>query len=187
MGWTPGDLVEYRHLLGDRVWLTFETYVVEDSPELVVTYLPRGAPMSYADGPWPTPNGRHAWWPRPAWEGHGMLMLQRPADPYGVWVFWDGPDRGHECWYLNIHEWSRDERGHSMRDLELDVVVRPDGTYELKDEDLVDVRVAEGRMSAADAAHARGVAKDLVRMLELGERWWDVSWAAWSPPPGWDR
>jgi hypothetical protein len=167
------------------VWCVIPTYVVSDTPDLVVTYLPSGAPFSFPPGPWPTPNGLHPWHAKPAWDGHGLLMLQRPGDPYGVWVFWDGPERSFECWYLNIHEWSRDPRGHAIRDLELDVVVYPDGRWRLKDEDLVDVRVAEGRMSLADKATAHTVAADLVAMVEGGETWWDPGWSDWTPPAAW--
>jgi hypothetical protein len=178
--WAYGDVVEHRHLLRDRVWLTMPVRVVSDVPDLVVTYLPGGAPMTYVSG------DPHPWYPQRAWRGHGVLMLQRPADPYGVWVFWDGPERSFDCWYLNVHEWSRDDGGHSIRDLELDVVVAADGTYRLKDANLVDLRVDEGRMSADDAVTARTVADDVMRMVERAETWWDAAWASWTPPPGWD-
>lgn len=182
----PGDVIEHRHLCGDRVWATLPVHVVSDAADLLVTYLASGAPVTYLPGPWPTANGRHPWHPTERWGGHGVLMLQRPGDPYGAWVFWAGPERAFDCWYLNIHEWSRDATGHAIRDLELDVVVRADGTVRLKDEDLVDVRVAEGRLTGADAAHARAVGAELVAMVARGDMWWDPAWAAWSPPDGWD-
>lgn len=187
MTWWPGEVIEHRHLCGDRVWCVIPAHVVRDSPDLVVTYMPGGAPLSFVPGPWPTANGLHPWEPRPTWGGHGVLMLQRPRDRYGVWAFWHGPQRAFDCWYLNIHEWSRDRAGHSLRDLELDVVVAPDGSWRLKDEELVDVRVAEGRLTPQDAVTARAVADGLIRMVEAGETWWDPSWASWSPPPGWDQ
>jgi hypothetical protein len=181
----PGDVVVHRHLCGYRCWLGLPVYVVEDTAELVVTYLPEGAAFRYVPGEWPTATGRHPWHPGTEWRGHGVLMLQRPGDPYGVWVFWRGPERAHSCWYLNIHEWSRVPDGFAIRDLELDVVVRPDGTHEWKDNEHVDTRVAEGRFSAADAAHARAVGRDLTAMLDRGERWWSDNWAGWAPPPEW--
>ncbi|HVF06703.1 MAG TPA: DUF402 domain-containing protein [Frankiaceae bacterium] len=185
MAWEPGQVIRERHLCGDGVWGHLPNHVVLDSPSLVVTYLAGGAPMAYEPGPWPTATGMHPWHPRPAWSGHGLLKLQRPGDPYGAWVVWEGEQRSFACWYLNIHEWSRDDDGFSIRDLELDVVVR-DGVPRLKDEELLDVRVAEGRLSVADVAHARAVADALVAMVERGGQWWDAAWAEWTPPPGWD-
>ncbi len=185
MGWSHGDLVVFRHLTGERCWLGMPVYVVSDTPELVAVYLPSGAPFRFVPGPWPTESGLHPWHPAESWSGHGILMLQRPGDPYGVWVFWHREEREFEAWYLNIHEWSRVPDGFTIRDLELDIVVAPDGSYALKDEELVDVRVAEGRMSAADAERARAVGRDLTAMLDRGERWWNDEWASWSPPPEW--
>ena len=186
MGWAFGEVVEHRHLCGDRVWGSLPTRVVSDTPDLLVTYTPSGAPVTYVPGPWPTATGEHPWHPTPAWSGHGVLMLQRPGDPYGAWVFWAGPARAFACWYLNIHEFSRGPDWTAIRDLELDVVVPAGGPPRLKDEEYVDVRVAEGRLTVADAALARAVAADVVGLVERGETWWDRSWESWAPPPGWD-
>ena len=186
MTWQPGQVVEHRHLAGTRVAATLPVHVVLDTPELFATYLPGGAPVTYLPGPWPTATGHHPWHPQARWSGHGVLQLQRPADPYGVWVFWEGAERRFAFWYLNIHDHVRDETGWAIRDLELDVVVR-DGVPRLKYEQYVDLRVAEGRFTQADADHARAVADDLVGMVERGEQWWDESWARWAPPAGWDR
>jgi hypothetical protein len=185
MGWSRGDVVAFRHLCGERCWFGVPVYVVEDTPGLVALYLPGGAPFRFVPGPWPTENGLHPWEPAESWSGHGLLMLQRPGDPYGVWVFWRGDEREFVAWYLNIQEWYRVADGFAIRDLELDVVVRPDGSYALKDAELVDVRVAEGRMSEADAAHARAVADDVTAKLDRGEHWWSAEWASWTPPAEW--
>ena len=186
MTWSPGDVVTFEHLCFERAWGVLPVRVVLDEPGLVALYLPGGAPMTYYPGPWPTATGEHPWHPRTIWSGHGILMLQRPGDRYGAWVFWDGPERAFQCWYLNIHDWSRTPTGAAIRDLELDVVVAPDGSCRLKDEELLDQRVAEGRLTAGDIADARAVAGDLVRMVGAGESWWDPAWAAWIPPDGWD-
>jgi hypothetical protein len=186
VSWAFGETVVNRQLCGDRCWLEVPARVVSDTPGLLVTYLPGGARFAYVPGEWPTPNGRHPWHPRTGWSGHGVLMLHRPGDPYGVWHFWDGPDRTFSCWYLNIQDWGRDEGGFWIRDLELDVIVRPDGRCELKDEHLLAERVAQGRMSDADVTHAHRVAAEAVDAVRSGTQWWDPSWSAWTPPPGWD-
>lgn len=185
MVWSYGEVVAHRHLCGDRCWMGLPVYVVSDAPDLVVTYLPGGAEFRHVEGDWPTETGRHPWHPGTEWRGHGVLMLQRPGDSYGVWSFWQGAAREHRFWYLNIHDWSRTPDGFAIRDLELDVVLRPDGTHGWKDDEYVDQRVAEGRFTAADAERARAVGRDLTAMLDRGERWWSDEWAAWTPPPAW--
>jgi hypothetical protein len=186
MAWAYGDTVVERQYTGDRCWLELPCRVVSDEPELLVTYLPRGAPFTYLPGPWPTANGHHPWYPGRAWTGHGVLMLHRPGDAYGVWHFWTGPERVFDCWYLNVQEWGRHDGGFWIRDLELDVIVEPDGAVAYKDAELVDVRVAEGRMTTDDAALARRTADDVAELVRAGEAWWDPAWTRWSPPPGWD-
>ena len=67
-----------REVLNDgRCWAEIEVELVHEDDGLLVTYIPTGAPMRY-------PLGFHPWFPRPAWEGHGVLMLHRPGDWYAV-------------------------------------------------------------------------------------------------------
>jgi predicted RNA-binding protein associated with RNAse of E/G family len=75
-------------------------------------------------------------------------MVQRPGDHHAVWHFWTGPDREFACWYVNLQTaFVRTSVGYDTQDLELDIVVTPDGTWTLKDLDVLDDRVAEGRFS----------------------------------------
>ena len=77
-----------------------------------------------------------------------MLMLQRPGEAHAVWHFWDGPDRDFRCWYLNLQSpFRRTSIGYDTQDLELDIVVAPDGSFVLKDLELMDQRVADGRFT----------------------------------------
>lgn len=196
--WSRGDIVIRREQLGlqpgevaertsaDGVWLEVPVFVVDDSPAQLVSYTAAGARFSFPDGPWPTPTGRHPWSGRAAWEGHGCLMVQRPEDHYAVWHFWDGPDRDFVCWYLNLQTaFVRASDGYSTQDLELDIVVFPDGSHVVKDDEVLDDRVAEGRYSAELVAWVRSYGEQLTDRLDRVGPWWDRSWAQWSPPPNW--
>lgn len=161
-------------------------FVVEDTPEHLVTYIAEGAEMGFVDGPWPTPDGRHPWHHKVAWEGHGCLMVQRPGDPYAVWHFWDGPDRNFVCWYVNLQaDFVRTAIGYDTQDFELDLVVFPDGSRVVKDLEVLDDRVAEGRYTAGLVDWIRELGDDLVERLGAGERFWDERWAQWEPPAEW--
>ena len=46
----------------------------------------------------------HPWHGRTRWEGHGVLMLQRPGEAHAIWVFWHGPEREFTGWYVNLQE-----------------------------------------------------------------------------------
>jgi hypothetical protein len=176
--WSEGDVVVRREVLNDGTcWLESPVRVVRDTPELLAAYTWEGAPFTFPAAPFV-----HPWLGRPGWEGHGTLMLARPGDAYGVYVFWTGPRRDFDCWYVNFQEpLRRTSRGFDTQDLELDLIVHPDGRWELKDDDMLDVRVAEGRFTQDQADATREEARRLIAELEAGRRWWDDCWAGWSP------
>ncbi|MHB8509517.1 MAG: hypothetical protein ACYDGR_12850 [Candidatus Dormibacteria bacterium] len=67
--WRPGDVVLRREMLHGRPWLENPVYIVEDREDLLVSFIPEGAPFTYPPGTWPTPNGRQPWYPKLCWEG----------------------------------------------------------------------------------------------------------------------
>ena len=198
--WEPGELIVRREVLGlgpgfhpeprpswhELPWEAVPVFVVEDTAEHLVTYLPEGAEVGFADGDWPTPDGTHPWHPKTQWEGHGCLMVQRPGDPHAVWHFWSGPDRAFSCWYINLQaDFVRTAVGYDTQDFELDIVVFPDGSYVVKDLDLLDARITEGRFTHGLVDWIRDVGAELTAELDAGRPWWDQDWAHWTPPESW--
>ncbi len=192
--WSHGDVIARREQLGLQpdvvaertptvgVWSETPVFVVEDTPEHLVSYIAPGARFRFPAGEWPT----HPWSAREAWTGHGCLMVQRPQDHFAVWHFWDGPDREFVCWYLNLQTaFVRSGGGYDTQDLELDIIVHPDGTYVVKDDELLEDRVAEGRYSLALVKWIRSFGAELTGRLDSEGPWWDRSWAQWAPPPDW--
>jgi hypothetical protein len=176
--WSEGEIVVRREVLNSgHCWLESPMQIVRDTPELVVTYTWEGAPFTFPPAPFV-----HPWLGRPGWQGHGTLMLCRPGDAYGVYVFWTGPEREFDCWYVNFQEpLRRTADGFDTQDLELDLVVHPDGRWALKDDDMLDVRVEEGRFTQDQADATRADARRLIAELDAGRRWWDDAWSRWSP------
>ncbi|HSP04738.1 MAG TPA: DUF402 domain-containing protein [Acidimicrobiales bacterium] len=199
-GWETGEVIVRREVLGlapgfhpdppppwyGRPWEALPVYVVRDDAEHLVTYIAEGAEMGFVDGPWPTPDGLHPWSRKQAWGGHGCLMVQRPGDPWAVWHFWKGPDREFACWYVNLQaDFVRTSIGYDTQDFELDLIVYPDGSLVVKDLEVLDDRVAEGRYTAGLVDWIRSLGDDLVGRLEVGERLWDDRWSRWEPPSSW--
>ena len=113
-------------------------------------------------------------------------MIQRPGDAYAVWHFWTGPERDFLCWYINLQEpFRRTSFGYDSQDLELDFVVYPEGRWVIKDDDVMDQRVDEGRWSAERVAGIRAHGAEIAARLQTGERWWPLEWKDWSPDPAW--
>jgi protein associated with RNAse G/E len=113
-------------------------------------------------------------------------MVQRPGEHVAVWHFWDGPDREFVCWYLNLQTaFARTSDGYDTQDLELDIVVFPDGSHLVKDAEVLDDRVTDGRWSPELVEWIRSYGGQLVDRLEAEGPWWDRSWATWTPPADW--
>jgi Protein of unknown function (DUF402) len=189
MPWKSGDPIVRREMLRGRPWMGTTVFVVADDPDLLVTYLPERAEFAFPDGSWPTATGRHPWHGRGAWEGHGVLMLNRPSDHYAVWHFWKEPGRAFAGCYLNLEEpLRRTALGYDTQDLELDVWIpaNGDGAWSFKDDELLEVRVREGRFTTADVERIRGIGAEIGSMLDTAGRWWDDGWSSWSPPHGWN-
>ena len=176
--WSEGDVVVRREVLNDGTcWCELPVRVVRDTPDLLATYIETGAPFTF-----PPSERVHPWHGRTGWAGHGTLTLQRPGDAYAVFVFWDGPEREFACWYVNFQEpFRRRADGYDTQDLELDLIVHPDGRVELKDDELLDERVREGRFTQDQADATRDDARRLTAELAAGRRWWSDDWACWSP------
>ncbi len=186
MTWKAGDWVVRRELLADGPWLGMVVRIIEDSPDCLVSYIPEAAPLGFPVGNWPTPDHKHPWSNRKTWQGLGCLMLQRPGDAYAIWHFWRGAEREFVCWYINLQDpFQRTSVGYDTTDLELDVIVYPDGRWELKDDELMEQRVEEGRWSAEHVAETRAEAARITARLDTGERWWPQHWRDWRPDPAW--
>jgi uncharacterized protein DUF402 len=187
--WQPGDVVLRREVLNDgRVWLELPVIVVRDDPGLLATYIAEGAPLRFPPGDWPTPDGRHPWHAHASWEDHGVLMLQRPREAYAVWVFWSGPNRDFAGWYINLQEpFRRTATGYDTQDLELDIVVSVDGSWRLKDDEVLEQRVREGRLTRDQVADVRAEALRVTDELDAARKWWSDDWARWRPDPKWPK
>jgi hypothetical protein len=186
MGWEYGDVIVHREIAFGRPWLAIAERLVEDREDLFVTYIPNGAPIGYGVGPFPTANGMPPWHPRPAWEGHGSLIVQRPGDAYAIQHFWTGEDRRFERWYVNLQTpMRRTTVGYDTNDHELDLVVFADGRWTFKDDEKMELRIREGRYSEAEVVEIRALGKRLAEMVDNGRTWWDPRYAEWKPDPAW--
>jgi hypothetical protein len=199
--WRYGDIVVRREVLGlspvrdvdgrtppwhGRPWMAVPVHVVEDTADALVTYIAPGAEFGFFPGEWPTPDTRHPWAGRAGWSGHGCLMVQRPGDHHAVWHFWSGPAREFACWYINIQtDFLRTAGGYDTQDLELDIVVYPDGTWLLKDDDVLVDRIDEGRFSPLLVEWIEALGAQLTAQLQTGTRWWDDAWSRWTPDDAW--
>jgi uncharacterized protein DUF402 len=180
----PGDPIVRRDVWHGEVMVGWGGIVVQDTADLLVLYMPEGSPLGFTHRDhW---GGPHPWSGRDRWSGHGVLQLQRPGEMHALWVFWQGPERELGAWYVNIQEpFRRTPIGFDTQDLELDLVVSPDGSWRFKDDEQLDRWIQRGRWTAAEVAEIRAEGARLGGELDAGRRWWSAGWASWRPDPRW--
>ena len=182
--WQPGDKIVRRELCLGRPWLGQAAIVVRDDCDLLAVFVAEGSELAYPDGDWP--GGRHPWHGKNRWRGHGVLQLQRPGEAHAVWLFWTGPERQLDVWYVNLQApFRRTSAGIDTQDHELDIVIRPDGSWRFKDEEWLDRWVRLGRWTETEVAAIRAEGDRIAARLDAGERWWSDTWAQWEPDPAW--
>jgi hypothetical protein len=108
--------------------------VVQDTPEMLLLYLPSGTPCKQPktiDGEDVTPatHVQGEWllvdnvWP----EDDESLRLVIPGAPYSVLVFWLGKYGAHRSWYINLEDsLRRTSIGFDYMDQIIDIIVQPD-------------------------------------------------------------
>jgi Protein of unknown function (DUF402) len=182
--WQRGEAIVRRDVWRGLPYAALPVVVVGDEPDLLAVYLPEGAPFGFNDSEWPY--GPHPWRRYGAWRGHGVLMLQRPADAYAVWVFWEGEERRFARWYINLQApFRRTSIGFDSLDHTLDLWSTDGRTWHLKDEEVFEQRVADGYFTAEEGAAIRAEAERFLSDVRTNGPWWDETWADWRPDPLW--
>jgi hypothetical protein len=182
--WRPGEAIVRREVWRGRPYAAVPVVVVRDEPQLLAVYVPEGTPFGFDDDHWPA--APHPWRRYGSWQGHGVLMLNRPADAYGVFVFWEGEPRRFARWYLNLQApFRRTSIGFDSLDHTLDLWSTDGRSWHWKDDEMLDRRVSQGCFTAAEAAAIRAEARRIEAELRERGPWWDEAWAGWVPDPTW--
>jgi hypothetical protein len=164
LGLQPDEVANSTDAAG--VWLEMPVFVVDDGPEQLVTFTAPDAPSDSrtGSGPHPTVATRGTAVPAGRATDASWCNSRTTTTPSGT--SGTDPTASFVCWYLNLQTaFVRTPDGYRTQDLELDLLVFPDGTHIVKDEELLDDRVAEGRYSAELVAWIRRYGQTLVERL----------------------
>ena len=169
-----------REIWFGRVWRANAVHLVEERTdgELVV-YSPPGAPAKYAAA-----EGREVRIPRR--DGVELadrvahehcLVFIRPGARHSLWLFWT-PEWEFAYWYVNLErDMRRTPLGVDYVDEKLDLVVSPDGSVRLKDEDEL---AQAAQLGLLDEADVRAQAERI-----LAHPLWPTGWESWRPDRAW--
>ena len=198
---SPGDHVVLRNVFDGRVQTVFSSIIVTDTPELIVTWLPLGAPVlngisdvdADSDGGKghlsAEPMAAKAWTMVPrTWHTAGTLRLKNPRSMWSLWIFWDEGMTTHKGWYINIDApYTRTRFGFDTWDMFLDVVVESDRkSWRYKDEDEFAEAIEAGLFTEQEAAEVRATAEQALEIVKSNRPPYDDIWAKWRPDVLWE-
>lgn len=194
----PGEIVVRRLFQHHRLSRALLTTVVQHDDAGLLLWAAKGATaqdMVMADGrnlhgvPFKELIAAPRMLTPVTWKNDGLIW--HPTDtPYAVKFFF-GPTGEFTRWYVNLETpgvaW-RDgpAAGIDTADWDLDVVVEPDRTWTLKDEDEMLDGVAHGRLYwGPDERTIRSAGERAVKLVEAGEFPFDGTWTGFRPDPAW--
>ncbi|MBA3348818.1 MAG: GNAT family N-acetyltransferase [Actinobacteria bacterium] len=108
-----------------------------------------------------------------------MLRLARRGDLHSVFHLWRGGELAE--WYVNLERpLRRTPLGFDHLDRELDLLARPDGTWEWLDEDEFEASQALGVIDPVEAGEIRAEGERVVAAWPF-----PTGWEGWRPDPAW--
>jgi len=187
--WSRGDVVALRDIWFGQVWRAIAGIAIEDAGETSVFWIPPGAEASYPVGP----DGREIRIPQLEFtraERRASAPVVLVCDTRQPWTLWHfhRPDGAFDRWYVNFERYlGRSAIAYDSVDHKLDLVARPDGSIEWKDED--ELAHAAG-LGLVDASEVRADAERVVADPPWPTGWEgfrpEEDWAAPDLPAGWD-
>jgi protein associated with RNAse G/E len=193
--WKPGDVVSWRGIFDKRVWHVQPTIVVKDSPqELVLTLLPGTECIAEETYPKGKKNGNRRWdfkdtnWnlEKYTWQTNRLLLIFEPEKYYSTIYFWNNTSNEFLCYYINFQEpFRRGAYSVDTLDLDLDIIIRPDLSFEWKDEDDYQKAIDHGIIFPEWIDGIEAAKRDVFDKLERRKYPFDGYWLNWMPDPSW--
>jgi len=196
--WKTGETAILRDIVFDQVLFARSATVVQDSPDETILWLQSGnqyaAPESYLDGTF----GRGRRWLEAKngewnlictkWWKSNVLILLWPNRYYSVYYFWDEHSSEFICYYVNFQlPVSRSSVGFDTLDLDLDIVVKEDLTWQWKDEDDYQLGIKSGGILTEWANRIDKSKNDVLGMIEAACYPFAGDYLNWIPDPSWKK
>ena len=190
--WNPGEIIAWRGIYRKRVWHVQPTILVKDSPqEVVLTLLPGTeciAEETY-------PKGKKRRWffvnedwqlAKYTWRTNRLLLLFEPKKYYSTILFWNHESNEFVCYYVNFQlPFQRNHSAVDTLDLDLDLIINSDFSYEWKDVDDYQKAIENEIISPEWMDGIEAAKQDVFAKLQKRQYPFDGSWLDWMPDPGW--
>ena len=193
--WESGDVISWRGIYRERIWHVQPTILVKESwEEIALTLLPGTECIAEESYPKGKKNGKRRWgfiekdWQlaKYTWQTNRLLLIFEPEKYYSTIFFWNHESNKFLCYYINFQlPFQRSDCGVDTLDLDLDLIIHPDFSYELKDVDDYQ-RAIDHKIILPEWAREINVAKkEILDKLEKRQYPFDGSWMDWMPDPSW--
>lgn len=193
--WNAGDVVAWRGIHNQGIWHIQPTIVVKDSrKETVLALLPGAECMAQEDYARGMKNARRRWdfkdkpWrlEKFFWRTNRLLFLLEPQKYYSIIFFWNAASNDFLCYYINFQiPFQRSHCGIDTLDLDLDLVINPDFTWEWKDVDDYQKAIESEIILPEWAREIETAKEEILDRLEQRQYPFDGSWLDWAPDPRW--
>lgn len=193
--WKPSDIILGRGIFNNRVWTAIPVIVVKDSPEeLVAALLPGTECMTEIDYAKGRKDGKRRWdfkyrdWKMAPflWRTNRVLMVIEPNKFYSVRLYWQEESNTFLGYYINFQlAFKRSHCGIDILDLELDLMIDPDFSFEWKDLDDYKQGIETGIIAPGWVAEIEVAKTEVIDRLAKRQYPFDGSWLDWMPDPNW--
>lgn len=193
--WKPGDVIAWRGIYRDRIWYAQTAIVVKDTPEeTVLARLPGAEGRAEQDYVQKKKTGRRRWdfqhsdWilENFPWHTNRLLFILEPEKYYATIFFWNHEHNEFLGYYINFQlPYQRSHCGIDTLDLELDIDVNPDLSFEWKDVDDYQKGIKTGIILPEWVQGIEMAKAEVLDKLEKRQYPFDGSWLNWMPDPSW--
>jgi protein associated with RNAse G/E len=197
--WKPGDHVVLRGIYNSHVWYIQSANVVHDTTEEVALVVMPGtqcaAPAGYITGKHGTDENWNRWgdylndnWNMQSynWRTNRLLILLQPEKYYAHMCFWHDERNEFLCYYVNFQlPFKRTAIGFDTLDLELDIVVKPNHSWQWKDADDYRNGIECGVLTSHWIQGIEEAKQEIFTKLEKREYPFNGHWLSWMPDPSW--
>ena len=193
--WQPGDVISWRGIYRQRIWHVQPTILVRDSPtETVLTLLPGTECIAEETYPKGKKNGQRRWYfvdhdwklAKYTWNTNRLLLIFEPQKYYSIILFWNHQNNDFLCYYVNFQlPFKRNLSAVDTLDLDLDLIINPDLSYEWKDIEDYQNAIAHGLILPEWSRGIETATDEIMARLEMRQYPFDGSWLNWKPDPAW--
>ncbi|MBK8784490.1 MAG: DUF402 domain-containing protein [Anaerolineales bacterium] len=193
--WKSGEIIAWKELYRERVWHAVSTIVIKDTPqEVVLAIIPGADRLIEEHYPQGKNNGYRRWdfknkdWTleKHPWHTNRLLCILEPEKYYSTIYFWNNESNKFLYYYINFQlPFKRTQQSIKTLDLDLDLVINPDFSFEWKDLDDYQKGIETGIILPQWVDEIETAKIEVLGRLERHEYPFDNSWLNWKPNLKW--